>query len=153
MYSTQTMNEDAGRILIRVDQYRRTAEFHQQSQAESWHFVPPSNSPEILKFHRTFPTRYSWLDICPLFSFIIDWFSFGLSQPGREKVIYVQFSFFLTLLHQHWYTFTWASLSREQRGLLIQLFHQIFHISILITTIIGCLLWHLTKTFITIEYK
>lgn len=95
--STRIRIEDVGRVLIRVEPGQRqpAAECHRRCRAGSWHCDLLSNSSVILNFHRTFPTHYSWLGICPLFSFIIDWFLFAaLMGLVRLKIILSGFLFF-----------------------------------------------------------
>lgn len=82
--STLTTSGDAGRALIRDGIHRpqqEPAEFHRWCQVGSKRCVLPLSSMAILNFHQTFPKRYSWLDICPLFSLIIDLLFFGFSFP------------------------------------------------------------------------
>lgn len=131
------MIEDAGRIWILVVRHRRppAAEFRRSCLAENWHCVPLSSSTVKLNFHRTFPTRYSWLGICPLFSFIIDWFWFG----ARSALVFPRK---VILLYRHSFTFThWYHRAQTGEKLYRLTRFHLFGISLAAPLSTGCLCW------------
>lgn len=107
MYSTLTTSGDVEIVLIRDAICRRRPglmKCHRHLE-ESWHFVLFLNSLAKLNLHRTFLMRYSWLDICPLFSLIIDWLFCAFFRPlFWFKNTFLQFSFSLTFFTHYTYT-------------------------------------------------